>query len=107
MEIRVDVDNGQDFFADEVSVSHSPIRFILDFKRTTPRIEGNEQRLLLRHNIVVLDPFFTKELLKVLKDNITRYEKRFGEIKKPDALKKATKVTKKSSEKAVKQDYFG
>lgn len=107
MEIRVDVDNGPDFFADEVSVSHSPIRFILDFKRTAPRIEGNEQRLLLRHDVIIIDPFFAKELLKVLKDNVGRYEKRFGEIKKPEALKKATKTAKKSSKKPSKQDYFG
>lgn len=107
MEVRVDVDNGQEFFSDEVSVSHSPVRFIIDFKRTTPRIEGNEQRLLLRHNIVLIDPFFAKELLRVLKDNVSRYEKRFGEIKRPETLKKAESMAKKSKKTPSRQDYFG
>jgi len=107
----ISVDNGQEFFADEISVSHSPVRFILDFKRTTPRIEGREQRLLLRHDLVLIDPFFAKELLRVLKENVGRYEKRFGEIKKPDNLKKAEAAVKKKSKSVSKsssrQDYFG
>ncbi len=110
-EIRVDVVNGEEFLAEEVSVSHSPVRFVVDFKGISPRMDIASQppRMIIRHNVVLLDPHFVKDLLQVLKDNIAKYEKKFGEIKKPEALEKhEAEIRKKGrSPKPAKQDYFG
>ncbi|MBI4438789.1 DUF3467 domain-containing protein [Candidatus Woesearchaeota archaeon] len=109
-EIRVDVENGNEFLADEVSISHSPIRFVVDFKSVTPRIDlsNHPPRMVVKHNIVLLDPSFAKELFNVLKDNLSKYEAKFGEIKKPEALKKhEAEMGKTSGAKTAKQDYFG
>jgi hypothetical protein len=108
MDMRVDVDNGTEFFAEEVSVTHSPLRVVLDFKRMIPRLEAsNEPRMVLKHSVIMLDPYFAKELLRVLKDNLEKYEKKFGQIKRPDVLKKAEKSSKREGKKPARQDYFG
>ena len=94
-QINIEVQNGIDFFADQVSVSHNPLRFILDFTRTTPRIDGSttsQPRLVMSHNVVVVDPYLAVEFVNVLKDNIAKYEKRHGKIARPGALKKLDEV---------------
>ncbi len=110
-EVRVDVVNGDEFFADEVSVSHSPIRFVIDFKSMTPRMDlpNHPPRMLIKHNVILLDPYFAKDVLSVLKDNIDKYEKKFGQIKKPEPLFKHESDVKKTGKKPKisKQDYFG
>ena len=111
-DIRVSVNDGGEFLADEVSISHSPIRFILDFKNITPRLDvgDNAPRMVLRHNVVIVDPHFARDLLNVLKENIEKYEKRYGPIKKPDVLQKAEKQAAKEGKKpdiTKTQDYFG
>jgi len=52
-----------------------------------------------------MDPFLAKDMIKVLNDNIEKYEKKFGKIKRPSALEKTPKQVKKG--KVIKQDYFG
>ena len=110
-EIRVDVVNGDEFLAEEVSVCHSPVRFVIDFKSITPRMDIANQppRMVIKHNIVLIDPYFAKDLLGVLKDNIDKYEAKFGSIKKPETLEKYEKEAQKASHthKSIKQDYFG
>ena len=109
-QINVEVQNGTDFFADQVSVSHNPLRFIVDFTRTTPRIDGNatsQARLVMSHNVVVIDPYLAVEFVNVLKDNIAKYEKRHGKITRPAALKKLDEEMRKSGKKEARQEYFG
>ena len=38
-EVKVDIDNGDVFFADEVGVMHNPLKMIIDFRSITPRID--------------------------------------------------------------------
>ncbi|MBS3133018.1 DUF3467 domain-containing protein [Candidatus Woesearchaeota archaeon] len=108
-QMSVDVNPGTDFLAEQVSVSHSPIRFVVDFVKSTPRIDPSSQttRLISSHDVVMMDPYLVKEFLSVLSDNIGKYEKKFGRIEKPEALKKFEKEAKKMGKKTVKQDYFG
>ena len=109
-EIKVDIDNGQVFFADEASIIHNPLRFILDFKNVTPRVDvrNNEyQPLVIKHNVVLLDPWTVKNLSKALSENISAYEKRFGEIKKPKSIAMAEKDSKKGAPKKEMPAYFG
>ncbi len=110
-ETRVDVENGSEFAADEVSISHSPLRFVIDFKSITPRVDMNNQqpRLVASHSIIKVEPYLMKELISVLSENVKKFEEKFGPIEKPAALKAAEKDHhhhKKNSTKA-KQDYFG
>lgn len=107
--VNVDVSLGQDFFAEQVSVSHSPVRFVIDFVRNTPRINAaaSTSRLLTSHSTIMIDPYLAKEFVSVLSDNISRYEKKFGEIKKPAALQKFESEVHRHGKKPLKQDYFG
>ena len=108
-QVNAEVNLGQDFFAEQVSVSHSPVRFVIDFVRNTPRIDAATQttRLLTSHSIIMIDPYLAKEFVSVLSDNISRYEKKFGAIQKPSALQKFEKNAHRHGKKPLKQDYFG
>ncbi len=111
-QINVEVQNGQDFYADQVSVSHNPLKFILDFTRTTPRIDGNatsQPRLVMSHNVLLIDPYLLIEFVDVMKDNIAKYEKRYGKITKPAPLKRVDEEMKKAGKKDTisRQEYFG
>ena len=108
-QLPTEVNSGQDFLAEQVSVSHSPVRFVVDFVRNTPRIDVTTQssKLLTSHSIIMLDPYLAKEFLSVLSDNMNKYEKKFGKIDKPEALKKFEKEHHKMGHKTAKQDYFG
>lgn len=107
--IDSDISIGTDFFAEQVSVSHSPIRFVIDFVRNTPRIDAASQstKLLTSHSVIMIDPYLAKEFLSVLSDNLGKYEKKFGQIEKPEALRKFEKEAQKHGHAPKKQNYFG
>ncbi|MBI2143776.1 DUF3467 domain-containing protein [Candidatus Woesearchaeota archaeon] len=109
-QLNIEVQNGVDFFADQVSVSHNPLRFVVDFTRTAPRIDGSatsQPRIVMSHNVVLIDPYLALEFVNVLKDNIARYEKRYGKISRPAQLKKLDEEAKKAGKKEARQEYFG
>lgn len=109
-QINVEMQNGTEFFADQVSVSHNPLRFVIDFTRTAPRIDGSstsQLRLVMSHNVILMDPYLALEFINVLKENIARYEKRHGKITKPAALRKLEEEAKKTGKKEARQEYFG
>ncbi|MFH2021385.1 MAG: DUF3467 domain-containing protein [archaeon] len=110
--LKFDIDNGQSFFADEAGVIHNPLRFILDFRSITPRVDvrNNEyQPIVLKHNVILMDPYMAKNIVEMLQENIKNYEKQFGKIEKPAALKKIERKAKKnpSEKKADAPGYFG
>ena len=107
--IQANVIDEKEVIADEVTIMHNPSRFFLDFKTLSPRNDfGGPNRLILRHNIVIIDPFLAKELHRVLDENIKNYEKKFGQIKKPEAIIKAEKMLEKEGKKDKKPEtYFG
>lgn len=73
------------FFADTITVSHSENKFIFDFTQATPRFDniGDErvQSMTIKHKTLIIDPVFAKDILRVLEENIGKYEKQFGDIK--------------------------
>ncbi|NQV08330.1 DUF3467 domain-containing protein [Candidatus Woesearchaeota archaeon] len=110
-QIKVDIDNGNVFFSDEIGVMHNPTKFILDFKNMTPRVDVRNkefQPLVIKHNVILMDVFTAKSFLDALQDNIKKYEKTFGKIKTPKAYEKVKKE-RKSSKKTSKDmpSYFG
>lgn len=56
-------------------ITHSPAEFILDFTRVVPGVP--KAKVYAR---IITTPPHAKMLLKALKENIEKYEARFGEI---------------------------
>lgn len=107
--VKFDIENGQSIFADEIGVIHNPLKFILDFRSITPRVDVRNQEyqtLVLRHSVVVMDPYTAKNLSTILKNNIKNYEKQFGKITEPEALKNLAKQ-KTKTKKSESPNYFG
>lgn len=113
--INFAIDNGDAFFAHEVSVNFNPTQFILDFKCITPRVDPRStesQVLSIKHNVVMLDAFHAKGFLEFLKKRLEDYEKEFGKVEKPKVLKTIEKkrknlASKKKDTKPQGPTYFG
>ncbi|MBE2255018.1 MAG: DUF3467 domain-containing protein [Ignavibacteria bacterium] len=56
-------------------ISHSPAEFIIDFTRVFP---GTPKAKV--HARIIMTPLHAKGLLNALRENISNYEKQFGEI---------------------------
>lgn len=100
--VNLSVNDGMDFYANEVSVNFSPMQFILDFKSVVPRVDMRSKNgpvLSLKHNVVLMDTYHAKRFHKMLGDVIKQYEEKYVKIKKPAALTKAEKDAKKTQEK--------
>lgn len=110
--INIDIINGKSFFTDEIAVIHSPVKFVFDFKNTTPRVDPRTVHftpMVLEHNVVIMDLHTAKAFLKIFKDSINKYEKQFGKIKEPKALKEVKKQAEAMviSAKEETPSYFG
>ncbi len=57
-------------------ISHSPAEFVLDFTRMLPGVP--KTKVYAR---IIMTPQHAKSFHKALEENITKYEKQFGEIK--------------------------
>jgi hypothetical protein len=57
-------------------ITHSPAEFVIDFTRIVPGLPKAKV-----HARIITTPQHAKMLLKALKDNIDKFESRFGEIK--------------------------
>lgn len=56
-------------------ITHSPAEFVIDFTRVVPGVP--KARVLSR---IITTPQHAKMLLRALKDNVDKFEARFGEI---------------------------
>lgn len=57
-------------------ITHSPAEFVVDFTRILPGVPKAKV-----HARIVMTPQHAKLLLNALKDNIHKFEEKFGEIK--------------------------
>lgn len=57
-------------------ITHSPAEFVIDFTRVLPGVPKAKV-----HARIIMTPQHAKLLLNALKDNIEKYEKKFGEVK--------------------------
>ncbi|MEE9525696.1 MAG: DUF3467 domain-containing protein [Candidatus Woesearchaeota archaeon] len=112
--INMSIDDGKEFFAHELSVNFNPTQFTFDFRCITPRTDprANEGPVVaIKHNLIMTDPWHTKEILRVLNTVVGKYEEKFGEIKEPDAVKKykkeAAKQQKEKPEETKAPSYLG
>ena len=105
--VNMNINDGDSFFAHELSINFNPMQFILDFKCITPRIDPRSQEsivLNMKHNVVMLDPWQTKRMLTLLDKVVKDYEKDFGKIEKPKQLERYEKNNKKKATQAVKDN---
>ena len=76
LKIEIDENIGQGEYVNFAIVTHSAAEFIMDFIRILPGLTKSKVK-----SRIVMSPMHAKTLLSALKDNIDKYEKKFGEIK--------------------------
>ena len=102
-QINININDGETFFANEISVNFNPSNFFLDFKNISPRIDPRNQSgatFHMKHNVVLLDPYTFKQTVSLIKETLDRYEKEFGKIEKSKLIEKLEKKQKKSDSMA-------
>lgn len=105
--INLSINDGHAFFTHEVSINFNPLQFIFDFKNVTPRVDPRSKdrsTLCMVHNVVMTDPYHAKQILELLQEVVKKYEKEFGKIDKPKALKALEKKARKASKQKQKNE---
>ncbi len=110
------INDGDSFFANEMSITFGPAQFAFDFKNISPRVDMRNQdgskTFVMKHNVILIEPFQIKQFAKVLNDAISRYELEYGNIELPAPIRKAEQELQKLTKKqdAISHDvpsYFG
>lgn len=76
IQIELNDEMAQGDYSNLAIISHSPSEFIIDFVKVVP---GTPKAKVVSR--VILAPDRAKALLEALADNISKYEKAFGDIK--------------------------
>ena len=76
LQIELPEEVAEGIYANLVVIAHSASEFVLDFIRAVPG--ASKAKVQTR---VIMTPLNAKNLMSALKDNIEKYEKKFGEIK--------------------------
>ncbi|MCK4353405.1 DUF3467 domain-containing protein [candidate division WOR-3 bacterium] len=74
--IELPEEAGQGIYSNLAIVSHSSSEFIIDFTRVLPGLKKAKV-----YSRIILSPTHAKLLMRALKDNMEKYEKKHGEIK--------------------------
>ena len=74
--IELDEKVGSGEYSNFVVVTHSPAEFVMDFTRILPGVPKAKV-----HSRIIVAPPHVKSFMIALKDNISKFEKRYGEIK--------------------------
>ena len=77
--IELDEKVGSGEYANFVVITHSPAEFVFDFTRLLPGMP--KAKVNAR---TIMAPPHAKAFLNALKDNLSRYEKQYGEITVPE-----------------------
>jgi len=100
--INLNINEGDAFYAHELSINFNPLQFVFDFKSVTPRVDPRSKdraSIVLKHNVVLVDPYHAKRVYDLLGSVLKKYEKEFGKIEKPSPLKVVEKKSKKEAKK--------
>lgn len=98
--INLNIKEGEAFYAHELSINFNPLQFVFDFKSVTPRVDPRSRdraSIVLKHNVILTDPYHTKRIYELLGGVINKYEKEFGKIEKPKPLEIVEKKNKKEA----------
>ena len=79
-QIKIELEDniGQGEYINFAIVTHSPAEFVMDFIRVLPGMTKSKVKSRL-----IMTPMHAKTLMRALKDNISKFENKFGEIKTP------------------------
>ena len=80
VDIDHDEETAQGHYANLAIIAHSTSEFILDFATVLPGVEKAHVK-----SRIILTPENAKRLLRLLQDNIVRYESQMGKIETPTA----------------------
>ena len=102
--INISINDGEPFFSHEMTVNFTPTQFTFDFKCITPRTDPRSKKpsFLLKHNVIMVEPWHAKMILAVLNNVIKKYEDEYSTIKKPTAVATAEKKQKKLMKSVTK-----
>jgi len=73
--IELDEKAGSGEYSNFVVVTHSPAEFVIDFTRILPGLPKAKV-----HSRIIMAPPHVKSFMLALKDNIIKFEKKYGEI---------------------------
>ena len=76
IKIELDESVGQGEYSNFAIVTHTAAEFIIDFVRILPGMQKSKVK-----SRVIISPLHTKTFLSALKDNVEKFEQKFGEIK--------------------------
>ncbi|MEA1912278.1 MAG: DUF3467 domain-containing protein [candidate division WOR-3 bacterium] len=82
-QIKLNFEKAETKYVNLAVLSHSQAEFIIDFARMLPGQEKPEAQ-----DRMIMTPLHAKLLLLALKENIDKFENRFGEIQVPQEAKK-------------------
>ncbi|MEA2037385.1 MAG: DUF3467 domain-containing protein [Nanoarchaeota archaeon] len=105
--INMNINEGDAFYAHELSINFNPLQFVFDFKSVTPRVDPRSKErasIVLKHNVVLVDPYHAKKVYDLLGGVLEKYEKEFGKIEISKALAIAEKKNKKEAKKLSDKD---
>jgi hypothetical protein len=77
--IELSEEMAEGVYANLVMIAHSNSEFVLDFIRLMPGVPKAKVK-----SRIILTPEHAQRLLFALKDNISKYENNFGEIRQSD-----------------------
>jgi hypothetical protein len=82
---NVNIDSGKEsFYANNLAVFNNANEFVLDFTQVSPRMDVIDNKRIItyivKHNPIVVEPRQAKAFLNLLKENIEKFESKFGKI---------------------------
>lgn len=108
--VNWEYEDGNAFFAHEISVNFTPLQVVFDIKNITPRIDARNRTgpvFKVQHNVIMMDPFHAKRFHALLSQVLQKYEEEFGKIKKPKAIEILEEKQKDNKVEKQHQSYFG
>jgi hypothetical protein len=106
-QVQFNIDDGQTFYCDEISILNNQQKFFFDFKNSSPRVDPRSNEFLpvaLKHSVVLMDLGLAKVFSRLLTEHIAKFEKEHGKIPEPQ-VKAEEKSTVAIAEKTP--EYFG
>jgi len=79
LKIELPENRAEGHYSNFTVISHSGAEFVLDFARI---VHGSPKAVV--QSRVIMTPIHAKTLLYTLRDNVQKYESKFGEIQIPD-----------------------
>ena len=104
-QVSLNINDGDSFYANEISMNFNPTNVFIDFKSITPRIDPRSQNaptFNMKHNVIILEPYSFKQMAGLMNDIVAKYEKEFGKIEKSKILEKMEKKSKKQENESKK-----